>query len=435
MTAEHKEDARNCYERALEYLGEGEPQVALRILARALQFDPGYRQALQLAVDILDFVGRGDEAELFRAVLKAPEDSQGYFDLGYHFSDVGLYELAEAFFRKSLDLLPDDPLIHYELGFCLSRLSHYAEAISHLEAAFRQEEAAEAALLMSYCHLLLGHREEACELLKKARSIGLEDDQVAFAEDIAAGLKRFATEPSPFQEGLREWHYIQYGGILLEVYENTDLAGGRFTALWTDYIQVARILKRALTLFERWNLSFGSVLYHGERSGPLGVALGTLLNIPARPYQEASSMDGSHLIVVASSQDLEDIREDLYPHRPDATLFAFSLDWTRLQPVAPEVVGMMARLCEMPWGEQLRILEPDRPEEERRLETIPPDTRPVEEIAQDILNACCDPDPGCEEMLAFYQFRKPYLLLGNPERYPRRPVFSPDSPVPGAQFS
>ncbi|MCC6446202.1 MAG: tetratricopeptide repeat protein [Armatimonadetes bacterium] len=437
MTAENKEDARQCYEKAIDTLENGQPQVALRILSRSLQLDPGYTEALQLAADILQFVGREDEADLFREALRSPEEAQPFFDLGYHFSDVGLYDLAEAFFSKSLEFAPDDAFIHYEMGFCLSRLSRYAQAVEHLNASLRSEGSPETALLLSHCHLLMARPDQARRSLEEGRSLDFEGEHSLFADEMEARLHRFADEPRPFRPGLREWHYIQYGGILLDLYENLSLAGGRYTALWTDYVQVARTLTRACALLSKWNLSLDRVLYHGPESAPLGIALASLLEVPSAPYWEASGLDGSRLVVAANSQDLEDIREDLYPHQHDTALFAFALNWGRPQPVVPEMIGLMALICEMPWGERLTTQEPDNATGEHPLETLPPDSRPADRIAEDILSACrrMELDPGLEETVSFYDLRRPHVLLGNASRYPRRNVFSPDSPVPGMELT
>ncbi|MEU0030758.1 tetratricopeptide repeat protein [Streptomyces sp. NPDC006335] len=71
-----------------------------------------------------------------RALLEELDQDAGlYSDIGAYASDNGESELAAEYFETALDLEPDNPLHHYDLGVALLRRGRPAEARRSLEQA------------------------------------------------------------------------------------------------------------------------------------------------------------------------------------------------------------------------------------------------------------------------------------------------------------
>lgn len=64
-----------------------------------------------------------------------PEDIKPPFYLGYIYGDLKVYEEAAAEFRNCLEINPDLPDVHYNLGTALNGLGEYEEAAREFQEA------------------------------------------------------------------------------------------------------------------------------------------------------------------------------------------------------------------------------------------------------------------------------------------------------------
>ncbi len=71
---------------------------------------------------------------LQRVTEEAPELSAPRIDLGIAFHRIGDLESAETNLQKALELNPDHPIVHNELGIVYRKTGRFAEARSSLKA-------------------------------------------------------------------------------------------------------------------------------------------------------------------------------------------------------------------------------------------------------------------------------------------------------------
>ena len=86
----------------------------------------------------------------------------------------------------------------------------------------------------------------------------------------------------------------------------------------------------------------------------------------------------------------------------DAVLFAYTLDWTRRHPLAPDLVAMQAEALFAPWGEGMRLdgppdamLDPD-PARRPKMVTVPADDREPQQIGVDLATVPATPAGGTD---------------------------------------
>ncbi|MCQ0014008.1 hypothetical protein [Actinomadura madurae] len=119
----------------------------------------------------------------------------------------------------------------------------------------------------------------------------------------------------------------------------------------------------------------------------LGLAAARLLGLPAEPF--APGRPG----VLAVAYDLNETdAEGLWERAEGQVLFEHATCWTDPPAVSADVTGLLHQVVKAPWGEQLRF----SPSGET--ETVPPDERPVEELAEEIVRADPhEPDDGADD--------------------------------------
>ncbi|NEA29857.1 hypothetical protein G3I70_46250, partial [Actinomadura bangladeshensis] len=127
----------------------------------------------------------------------------------------------------------------------------------------------------------------------------------------------------------------------------------------------------------------------------LGLAAARLLGLPAEPFAPGRP-DALVVAYDLNETEVEGLRE----RAEGQVLFEHASCWTDPPAVSADVTGFLHQIVKSPWGEQLRITP------EGRAETMPPDERPVAELAAEIVRAAPEaveddgapPDP--DEVLA-----------------------------------
>ena len=149
--------------------------------------------------------GRGWWAGLGAAVLAAWLAGCGTEDVPvqelFTLRNQGLLSLqrgqlpeAQAQFARLVELAPDEPLGHANLGLTLLRAGRYDEALPHLQRARRLDPGSvEIALMLARLHVVSGRPEEARELLEEMAAPAGGDARLSFA---LAELDQRSTDPA-----------------------------------------------------------------------------------------------------------------------------------------------------------------------------------------------------------------------------------------------
>ena len=157
---------------------------------------------------------------------------------------------------------------------------------------------------------------------------------------------------------LRGWELVLNGTLLLHTSEYGDGMNGRYAALWDrpsmfgdalDLLPVVlaaagKIPTRVVTVLDR-------------DSQVLAAAVADRLGLQTVAMMSSEPMDEACLLVVYdwSSHD----QNAFLAHDGErATFFAYGMDWTNPQQLAPDVAFVHAQHIYPPWGEQTRVTGP-----------------------------------------------------------------------------
>ena len=145
--AANPDDYETSFNVGVTYQKLGRHDEAAAAYRRALDVRPSYTKASVRLCSALVEAGRGWEAvEACGAAARArADDPDLYFDYGRAFAAVGLFDMAEDTFKKSIRFRPDFAAAHLELGLAQRQLGEYRDALDSLERAVRLSGGGEAA--------------------------------------------------------------------------------------------------------------------------------------------------------------------------------------------------------------------------------------------------------------------------------------------------
>jgi len=434
--AEHEAAARAALR------GDSDPRAALGHLRSGFAVDPAHRTLYALAAESLRQLGGENEALLFEQALARFDTYQPFFELGYHFIEVGNDALAVPFLERAHALAPTDVPTATELALAVTAQFRPCRGREVL-AKTNYTSSFSAAYQYHWCSLLCEKGEaETAEFIDGGRNaVRTGGVPAQWASEVTVMLDKLDAcrermqaigKPEPF---VRDWHFIQYGAAVLDFFdersaeEGLSVAGGRYVYQSSDAASLYGILERLGRFLEILQRRPAQVLYVADRDSEIvGRAVAAVLGLPV-DVATAENVAGPHRLIVASDNHaLADIAEALLIPHEAQTVFSLVMDWLEPGVLTPDISGVMAQHFVLPWQSGLRI-DPDT----RQAVRTEPDTRPAAEIAAELLSAEPTPDPRFErETLPFYQ-RLRTLLKGVREG-DRRLRFSRDSPVPGAYF-
>lgn len=76
--------------------------------------------------------GRAAESELLARVADAPDDPTALIELGLHWSEARVIDLAVVMLERAVELSPLDAVARSELAFCLARAGDHARVVEVL---------------------------------------------------------------------------------------------------------------------------------------------------------------------------------------------------------------------------------------------------------------------------------------------------------------
>ncbi|HRV94370.1 MAG TPA: tetratricopeptide repeat protein [Anaerolineae bacterium] len=128
-------DSSVFYQRGLDYLDQGEYELAIEEFNRAAQLDPNSADIYAnrgLAHHWLDAPGEAN-ADYSRAIELDPDFYLTYYNRGVSFDDRGDHERAVADYRRAVERNPEDVSSHNNLAWGLAFYldTNYDEALEH----------------------------------------------------------------------------------------------------------------------------------------------------------------------------------------------------------------------------------------------------------------------------------------------------------------
>lgn len=413
----------------------------LRILMQGFMADNQYIPFYKLAVNALRGLRGFEEAEMFEYAVKAFSDWQPFYDLGYHYVEMGYWDLAIAFLARANTLNPKDVVVAYEYSLALGARFRIAEALHVLRLTSFAEEFW-ASYRAFHLSVLLGENiAEAKVFLRNIReqiyAKSQQTDDEAFAlqklDNLQEMIRRFESIEKP-EKHIRDWHFIQYGAAILDFFEETEedknIAGGRWVATWASEESICTFVERLKAFCQMAELSFDKILYVADRDSEItGRLIGRIFNLPL----EELTTDNIHTIntlVVADAADKFNDWKQLAVKMKGQVTFAIWQSWLEDVSFCPDIVGTLAQVYNLPWeGGALRLVDA----ENQTFERTEPDFQNPETIAKNIANILVDlsQDTLFETNKAFYQRYKELLACKNKHN---RLYFTIESPIAGNFF-
>jgi tetratricopeptide (TPR) repeat protein len=191
---------------------------ALRALQQAIALDPNQPRYLFNAANILEILGRVDEAEEYfvKYIALAPDDAVGHFNYGIHLDKLDQPRAALEHVTAAISLNPDWLAARIIEAQLLERLGRYEEAIAAIDSVRVRESESPEELLAWRERLEAQLQEiEASELAGQVHllhivttdtlAVRLIAEELAQGTDFAVLATRFSTGPTAAQGGDIGW--------------------------------------------------------------------------------------------------------------------------------------------------------------------------------------------------------------------------------------
>jgi hypothetical protein len=429
--------AEEHQKQAEQLLKQGDARDALGALKMGFVADVKHRPLYAVAAKALAALGGVDEAKLFLAAHDKMESAVPFFNLGYHFVEVGQDDFAVPFLERAHALAPTERVVANELALALAGSFRPAKGRDVLARVDYTQEWG-IAYQYHWCRLLAGDDPKDAEAFVAAPPKNAEpgqEDNIAYMRlRLSECLERRRSIPQPLLE-IRDWHFIQYGAAILDFMDERyadggkQVAGGRHVYQAASDEALAEILGKLKALLEGLGRQFERVVALPDRDSEIvGCAVAAWLGLPWERADEAN-LEAPRCLVVAGEASRFGEFPQVHTVQDGQTTFALWQQWTQPGPWTPDIVGVLAQVYVLPWsGNRLRI----DPETNKPVQ-LPEDSRPVKEIVAELQATAPSEDPSFAETLAFYLARKA-LVRGGKAGQGRHP-FQRDSPVPGSYFS
>ncbi len=395
----------------------------------------------QLAGKALRGLKGYEEAEMFERAIKAFTDWQAFYDLGYHYVEMGYWDLAIAFLARANTLNPADVVVAYEYSLALGARFRLADALHALRMTDFASEFW-AAYRAFHLSVLLGQDiAEAKIFLRNIREqiylkTEIADDE-AFAlqklDNLQEIIGRYEALETP-ETHIRDWHFIQYGAAVLDFFEEKEediqVAGGRWVAAWASEESLRNLLEKLKAFCEMSALSFEKILYIADRDAEITAKLiGKILHLPTEKLTNDNVLTNNTLVVADAADKFNDWKQ-LAVKRKGQVTFAIWQSWLEDVAFCPDVVGVLAQMYNLPWeGGAMRLVDA----ENQTFERTEPNFQNPDAIAKYISEIVADlsEDVFFEENIAFYQ---KYQALWAGKTKTNRFYFTAESPITGSFF-
>ncbi|MFC5746084.1 hypothetical protein [Actinomadura rugatobispora] len=374
--------------------------------------------------------GFDDLREAAAAVAADPARPQTLYAFGHACVERGVSFLAVPALRSALTMAPRSTAVLNELVAALEDEVRHAEAVTVLDEHTAILRPWPDRYLVAYNALMAGDLARATGEAERL-SVPKDDHWLPARDRLARMLARAhairAVSPLDAKD-LRGWHFVLSGGVLATLSPYGFDAGmtGRYAYMGDGYGGCRRSLDRLRLILAAAGREPKVIGLLPDRSSHiLGLAAARVLGLPAEPFAPGRP----DTLVVAYNLNETDVSE-LWERTPGQVLFEHATCWTTPAPVSADVSGFLHQAVTEPWGEGLRQGT------DGSLQRIPPDERPVEELADEIVQAAplldegdgATPPDRDEALHHLVALIRDHWLSG-----PRSRVRSP-GPVPSSRF-
>jgi hypothetical protein len=414
--------AREAIDSAAKNLAAGNPRDALRAAGWAWHHQRYLREAYDMAGRAAKEAGETELSRAFFTITTQPHSAGAWLQAGWALVDQGASDLAIPLLEEAYRIEPNNIETRESLVIAYSDEGRHDDVVV-LAAAMNLSERPSLAFPLAWSGLMTRRTEtveRAMAILAKLAESAPEVRGV-YAK-AAAALERFRAFPP--DDDIRHWHFIQYGGVTLDLTEDLDLAGGRYNLVSFTYEQVASVLLQLISVCEALEVPFGSLGFATRDGEVIARALGSLTG-----SKVVEGMPGEGWLIMGDPRDIEARRDEFNPNDPKVKTFALSFPWTTWGPRVVDATGLWTELAVLPWNGGWKGPEADGAVRER-----PVDRRSADELAADLVSAAGGVAANGHEVVGFALPRRS-LLTVTQRGVPRGLPYVPDAPLPAASLN
>lgn len=342
------------------------------------------------------------------------------FEAGYKFIDLREFEIAEMLLKVAGSCAPDDPTVHYELGFAMMSQAKYELAARHFELVRKIEEDFDTVLNLSACYSLSREFKKSKEMIKHLEKLAGSDEEKYELQHRKYVLKRQEQLRKKNNMTRRDWLYILYGSMLL--YDPDEEQEDKAERGTESYKKIASTLMVLKGVLEGLRLAPEAVEFYGTNSRPLAAIIARLFDLPLSGYQGPDRPDHA-LMLIEWAPEIIGPHKSFVPNDKNRSVFSYGLPTAMPLPLIPDIVGHFEDKIILPWkGESSATLQ------EEDTETDPEEVIP--EILERAFNLESDPDilKIVHESISYYVDKREFLVLHNNKNFPHRPEYSAEVP-------
>lgn len=374
-------------------LGADDPHralITLREICRQPEFHkdlPRLTSVLEIFARISEHFASAEQVDTARAAAR--HDPEALYNLGSSLLGENLGDIALIAFLRVNDLVPREAVVIGGIAQALENLGQSRQACDTLRGV---PELLDVDFFLRYLLAFNGIMAgDLADALQSMEMLGepSDPDETAMAARVGDMLARAnAIRDICALDGkdLRGWHYVLTGGILthLSPYGFDDGMNGRYAFTQDSHARCKEGLLRLKAVLDAWGNTPDRIISAGDRgSSILAAAAAELFDLPLEPFGDPRR---AGLIVAYDPMEVPDeFYGPLSECMPGQMLYCHAARWTEPAPYTPDIVTLLYQTNMAPWGERMQI-DP----ESHGSETVPPDTRPAEEVAADILGATPD---------------------------------------------
>jgi Flp pilus assembly protein TadD len=420
-------------EHARKLLADGEVEAGLAAIKAFWLQNPDDAEAAALFAQAMQEAGRSDLANRLKSLSKRmPEmpkmndqpdaGQQELFDAGYGLIEARQPELAAMLLQRSAQLVPEEPLVNYELGFALMSSRRFEQAIPYFENSLRLNEDFDSYLNLAFCYTMTRNTDAANKVLEKLSKLTLDIEQSFELNQRKLTLRRLAAFQAKKRLSTRDWLYVLYGAILLK--ESTRTQGAK-----EDTVTIGSMLALLKGFIAGLSIELEAIEFYGAQSRPLATALAELFEIPVRIYQ-GPQVEHRVLLTMTWASDIIGPHQSFADHKLKRSMFSYGLPWNEPLPIIPEIIGCLSDADPMPWHQisgQAKSTSLDNLERDKFDKLV---TTKYQEILQNARDHESTPEiiASVQELLDYYSNKENLLVFNNPNAFPRRSEYTAEIP-------
>ena len=379
-------------------LGAGDPRTAFQTIRGALQHPAPALEDLRLFVDaiatfrdIARAIAGEELGSVVESVVKSPDDPGALYDAAYALYEQQLFGIAATLLVRANRLAPGQAKIVTELATTLEETMSYGEASLVLAASGLVGTHPFVTYLAGFHGIMSGDIEEA---RKAVTTMAGSTGDLAIMRDALEGMAvraetLRAAKIDLGEHGLSAWHAAISGSILLhESPHGFDTPmRGRY-AYVADSAGLMRLgIARVAALLRAEDLFPSRVVAAPDRASQiLALATSRVLDVPCVPW---SVSEGEGLFV---AWDMDKTSDEgfliaLRAQGPRRILWSHASAWVDPFPYSPDLTTLLHQQITHPFLGGALVRDPAT----GKVEPAPPDPRPIQALAEEIVTSAEDP--------------------------------------------